>query len=333
MWPETGLLGLKRTERNRVMAVSEPNIKVQTWGDDLRLPCFLSPTGLLTDLEPLRRPSLPFQSKHIPALKRNTWFVMKRSTVRSGLVVVWPAMKCCVYISGDAPTQKRPEPRVALLRIRIDPQFLSDDVGLTVFSATLSSATRRLVLDDTLLWKGRRIFETETFSKRWNRAVQWVEHYCLLDPRLMGGLEIEMARWEPLDSLRPEKSWELQPDEVGRKRLLWIANYSSQESETEKVPQTVASFAPSAPVLETGPLVAKATRDSGPEQWLLEAGDGKSLGKALIRTLAVSSVLRSAKTDGLRVEVSWNRGFQKWEILGLSDSLVTVAGAKFDASK
>jgi hypothetical protein len=149
----------------------------------------------------------------------------------------------------------------------------------------------------------------------------------------MGGLEIEMARWEPLDRLRPEKSWELQPDEVGRKRLLWVANYSSQEDTTEKVPQTIASFAPSAPVLETGPLVAKAIRDSGPEQWLLEAGDGTSLGKALIRTLAVSSVLRSAKTDGLHVEVSWNRGFQKWEILGLSDSLVTVAGAKFDASK
>lgn len=310
-------------------AVSEPNIKVQTWGDDLRLPCFLSPTGLLTDLEPLRRPSLPFQSKHIPALKRNTWFVMKRSTVRSGLVVVWPAMKCCVYISGDAPTHKRPEPRVALLRIRIDPQFLSDDIGLTVFSATLTSATRRLTLDDTLLWKGRRVFETETFSKRWNRAVQWVEHYCLLDPRLMGGLEIEMARWEPLDSLRPEKSWELQPDEVGRKRLLWIANHSQETAEVA----SAGPVASAAPVLETGPLVAKATRDSGPEQWLLAAGDGKVLGKALIRTLAVSVDLRSAKTDSLHVEVSWIRVFQKWEILGLSDSLVTVDGAKFDASK
>ena len=313
------------------MAISEPNIKVQTWGDDLRLPCFLSPTGLLTDLEPLRRPSLPFQSKHVPALKRNIWFVMKRSTTRSGLVVVWPAMKCCVYISGDAPTQKRPEPRVALLRIRIDPQFLSDDVGLTVFSATLSSATRRLTLDDTLLWKGRRIFETETFSKRWNRAVQWVEHYCLLDPRLMGGLEIEMAQWEPLDHLRPEKSWELQPDEIGRKRLLWIANHSSQEAGPAASMQ--GQIASAAPVLETGPLVAKAMRDSGPEQWLLSTGDGTALGKALIRTLAVSTALRSAKTDGLHVEVSWNRVFQKWEILGLSDSLVTLDGAKFDASK
>jgi len=312
---------------NRVMASS---VKVQTWGDDLRLPCFLSPTGLLTDVETLRRHSQPFQSKHLPALKRNIWFVMKRSAenIRPGLVVVWPAMKCCVYISGDTPTQKRPEPRVALLRIRIDPQFLADGTGLTVFSATLSSATRRLILDDTLMWKGRRVFETEIFSKRWNRAVQWIEHYCLLDPRLMGGLEIEMARWESLDHLQPENTWELQPDEVGRKRLVWIANHTMHSS-----PSLHESPVTSAPVLESGPLVAKASRDSGPEQWNLISGDGVVLGKALIRTLAVSTAMRSAKGDTIHVEVSWNRTFSKWEILGLSDSLVTANVAKFEASK
>ena len=255
---------------------------------------------------------------------------MKRSAenIRTGLVVVWPAMKCCIYMSGDAPTQKRPEPRVALLRIRIDPQFLSDDTGLTVFSATLFSSTRRLVLDDTLIWKGRRVIETETFSKRWNRAVQWVEHYCLLDPRLMGGIEIEMARWEPLDQLRPEQSWEIQPDEVGRKRFLWIANHGAPCAPVQDPPPIC-----SAPTLEAGPLVAKAVRDVGPEQWILTSGDGTSLGKALIRTLAVSTAMRSVKNEAVHVEVSWNSVFGKWEILGISDSLVTVSGAKFEASK
>jgi hypothetical protein len=302
---------------------SEPIIKVQTWGDDLRLPCFLSPTGLSAELETFRRPPLPFQSKHLPALKRNVWFVMKRPAERTGLVVVWPARKCCIYMSGDAP-QKRPEPRIALLRLRIDPQFLAADSGLTVFSATLSSATRRLTLDDTLMWKGRRILDTDTFSKRWARAVQWVEHYCLLDPRLMGGIEIEMARWEPLDRLRPEQSWELQPDEVGRKRFLWIANHTAPSAIQEAPTST-------APVLD-GPLVACANRDTGPEQWMLTAGDGSALGRALIRTLVVSTAMRSAKS-GVPVEVSWNSTFGKWEILGVSDSLVTMSGANFEAAK
>jgi hypothetical protein len=304
------------------MANSEPTIKVQTWGDDLRLPCFLSPTGLPAELESFRRPPLPFQSKHLPALKRNVWFVMKRPAEKSGLVVIWPAKKCCIYISGDAP-HKRPEPRIALLRLRIDPQFLAADSGLTVFSATLSSVSRRLTLDDTLMWKGRRILDTETFSKRWGRAVQWVEHYCLLDPRLMGGIEIEMARWESLDHLRPEQSWELQSDEVGRKRFLWIANHSA--SSPQEAPTIVA------PVLD-GPLVAHATRDAGPEQWMLTAGDGTALGRALIRTLVVSTAMRSAKGVVL-VEVSWNSTFGKWEILAVSDSLVTMSGANFEAVK
>jgi hypothetical protein len=250
---------------------------------------------------------------------------MKRPAEKSGLVVIWPAKKCCIYISGDVPTHKRPEPRIALLRLRIDPQFLAADSGLTVFSATLSSARRRLTLDDTLMWKGRRILDTETFSKRWGRAVQWVEHYCLLDPRLMGGIEIEMARWESLDHLRSEQSWELQPDEVGRKRFLWIANHSAPSTPQGAPPTSVA------PVLD-GPLVAHATRDTGPEQWMLHAGDGTALGRALIRTLVVSTAMRSAK-GVVSVEVSWNSTFGKWEILGISDSLVTESGAKFEAAK
>ena len=312
-----------------------PTVKVQTWGDDLRLPCFINPvetTGLLTELEPLRRPSLPFQSKHLPALKRNTWFVLRRphTKERTGLVVVWPAMKCCVYISGEPLTQKRPSIRIALLRIRVDPQFLAEGAGLTVFSATLSSASRKLVIDDTLMWKGRHVIEDEIFSKRWNLAVQWIEHYCLLDPRLLGGIEIEMAKWNSLDKLKPEQAWDLQPDEAGRKRLLWIANYADAVSPTADTP-TVSAFAPT---LEfSGPLIAIAKRGVGPEQWDLSAGDGTSLGKALIRTLAISTQMRSSKSNTMRVEVAWSPVFSKWEVKSVSESLATASGANFEASK
>jgi len=273
---------------------------------------------------------MPFQSKHVPALKRNTWFVLRRPVTkeRAGLVVVWPAMKCCIYISGEPLTQKRPVTRVALLRIRIDPQFLSDTTGLTVFSATLSSATRKLVIDDTLMWKGRRVLDDEIFSKRWALAVQWIEHYCLLDPRLLSGVEIEMAKWSSLDMLKPEQAWDLQPDEAGRKRFLWIANHSDAVAPTTDT--TVAAFAPT---LEAGPLIALATRDVGPEQWILSAGDGSPLGKALIRTLAVSAQMRLSKSNALRVEVVWNAVFAKWEVKGVSESLVTASGANFDTSK
>jgi hypothetical protein len=320
-------------------------LKVQTWSDDLRLPCLINAaetTGLLNELEPLRQQSLPFQSKHLPALKRNKWFVLRRpdDRTRSGFVVIWPAQQICVYVSGDPVSHKRPTPRVALLRVRIDPQFLASNAGLTVFAATLSGSTRALMIEDTLVWKGRYVFNDDTFTARYAMAVQWIEHYCILDPRLLGGIEITMAAWSPLTSLKPNGVWDIQSDEVGKRRFLWIANHEGTRNQQEyQHPGSMIEHvhdalpAVTAPTLEVGaPLIAVATRESGPEQWGLASSDGVSLGRALIRTLSVSERLRSSKVNTLRVEVVWNVGFNKWEIKGVSDSLASHSG-NFEAAK
>jgi len=313
--------------------------KVQTWRDDLRLPCLIDPAdtaALTAELETLRKPPPPFQSKHLPALKRNKWFVLKRGRDRRGLVVIWPERQCCIYISGDAPG-KRQGSRVALLRIRIDPAFLAEGTGLTVFAATLSAETRSLTIEDTLIWKGRAILSEETFTKRWQLVVRWIEHYCILDTRLLGGLDVRAATWEPLAALRPTGSWLLQADDVGRTPLIWSVHHkelipSPPRANVSSVVATAISEQGNqgqenqgqenqikAPVLENGPLVAVATRDTGPEQWTLTTSDNVSLGKALIRRLAVSTAMRSAKANTVRVQVEWVPSFKKWEIYGITD--------------
>lgn len=309
--------------------------KVQTWRDDLRLPCLVDPAdtaALIAELEILRKPPPPFQSKHLPALKRNKWFVLKRGRDRRGLVVVWPERQCCVYISGDAPG-KRQGLRVALLRIRVDPTFFA--VGLTVFAATLSSETRSLTIEDTLIWKGRATLPEDTFTKRWQLVVRWIEHYCILDARLLGGLDIRAAAWEPLAALRPSGTWLLQADDIGHTPLVWsvphkelipspprvrkIVSAEVEDKQTQEQQNQENQGQIKAPVLETGPLVAVATRDTGPEQWMLASSDGVSLGRALIRRLAVSQNLRSAKVNTVRVQVEWIAQFKKWEICRITD--------------
>jgi len=307
------------TTQDKTMAAPH-EIKNQVWRDDLRLPCLVNPADtadIITELETLRKPPPPFQSKHLPALKRNKWFVLKRDRTRRGLVVVWPAQQCCIYISGDAPG-KRQGLRVALLRIRVDPTFLSEGVGLTVFAATLSAETRSLAIEDALIWKGRPVFSEEPFTKRWRLVVQWIEHYCIMDARLLGGLDIRAASWEPLTALRPTGSWFLQPDDVGRGALVWSVHHKELIPSPPK--RVMVSETIQAPTLEeSGPLVAIATRDSGPEQWSLASSDGVSLGRALIRRLAVSQALRSAKANVVRVLVEWIPQFKKWEIIGATD--------------
>lgn len=308
-----------------------PVVKVQTWADDLRLPCFVNAGdtgGLLSSLEHLRKPSIPFQSKHLPSLKRGPWYALRRPAdrARTGLLCVWPEHRCCAYISGDPPSARRPTPRVALLRLRVDPQFYTAP-GMTVFAATLSATARRLWVEDTLIWKGRPVLEEETFSRRWQRAVQWLEHYAMLDARLLDGLEVEMAAWQPLTAVEPEGIWELQEDEAARRRLYWIANHAPADYQSPSLQGTVATAVAAVPQLDlgeaAGPLVAIATREGGPDQWALASADAKPLGRLLVRTMALSTELRAVKGNTARVEVAWAPAFGKWEIKALSSSIAS----------
>lgn len=322
-------------------------VRVQSWGDDLRLPSLLSaPAQLLGQLEQYRKISLPLQSKHLPALKRNSWFALRRPAdkSRTGLLVVWPEHSCCIFLPAEQHvTHRRAPPAAALLRLRIDPQFFAPDAGLTVLAATLSPAARRLWVEDIFLWKGRDLLGTEPFQVRLRLAAQWLENYCMLDPRLLGGMEVELAVWAPLDTVEPEGAWELlQADSPGARRLFWLARRRGPPPAPAPAPAPVITTAtatatatdtiqhvPVAAAPTSGPPVAVATRESGPDQWSLSSADGASLGRALIRTMQVSAAMRQNKTNTVRVTVEWAGGFGKWEIKELAPPGATAAHSSF----
>jgi hypothetical protein len=310
-----------------------PAVKVQSWGDDLRLPSLLTaPTTLLGQLEQYRKISLPLQSKHLPSLKRNSWFALRRPAdkSRTGLIVLWPENSCCIFLPAEQPAgHRRPPPAAALLRLRVDPQFFAPDAGITVFAATLSAAARRLWVEDVFLWKGRDLMATEPFHTRLRLAAQWLEHYCMLDARLLGGLEMELAAWAPLDTVEPEGAWELlQADSPGARRLFWLARRRAVAATV--APDTI-QYVPAAPHAPTpsGPPVAVATRESGPDQWSLSSADGVSLGRALIRTMQMSTAMRQNKTNAVRVVVEWIGSFGKWEIKELAPAGATASHSGF----
>ena len=315
-------------------------LRQQNWGDDLRLPTVMD-TAELADLfaavEPIRKPSVPFQSKHLTALKRNTWYALHRPAdrSRSGLLCVWPERNACVYISNSGSGGPAAKPRVAIVRLRIDPQFFGASTGLTVFAATLSAGSRKLWIEDVLSWKGQNVWAEKTFSERWMLATQWLEHYCVVEPRLLGGLDVTIAPWVSLDSVTPEGVWELQGDQCGgQRRLMWITNHGV--SDPPKKPVTAVVATPSESVIthvHEGPLTAVATRDTtGPDQWTLSTSDGVSLGRGLIRKLCISSDLREIKGPSTRVHVAWIAVFNKWEIIGNSENPASHSSF-FEAAK
>jgi hypothetical protein len=300
--------------------MANPALRQQNWGDDVRLPTFMNAAdtaALLAAVDPIRKPSVPLQSKHLTALKRNTWFALRRPAdrSRSGLLCLWPSDRLCVYISGEPVSPKRPTPRVAVLRLRVDPQFYDAAAGgMTVFSATLVAGERKLQIEDVLMWKGRNVWAEEGFEARWLLATQWLEHYCIAESRLIGGLDVEIAPWSALETVSPEGVWELMGDQPAQRRLLWIANHGDPIRPAVTVAVTSAAAAP-APVVAEGPLVAVATRDAtGPDQWNLSSADGVALGRALIRKLRISTELREIKGPSTRVHVVWAATFNKWEV-------------------
>lgn len=310
-------------------------LRTQSWGDDLRLPTVISAAHtepLFEHADGLRKPPVPFQSKHLPALKRNTWYALQRPSCRSrmGILYVWPEAKSCVYISGD-----RQRPRIALLRLRLDPQFLAPGMGATVFQATLSAAGRRLWIEDVLVWKGRDVWTNEPFSARWSLATQWLAHSCVADSKLIGGISVELAPWTCLDAVRPVGIWEFQSDQAGQRRLYWNAAPGRTENSDKQKSSISIPIKQTPENLEThnGPLVAIATRDSGPDQWNLATADGVKLGRALIRKMAVSTELRAFPEKTALVEVEWCLAFSKWEIKSICVGGVATHSRFFEPPK
>jgi hypothetical protein len=280
--------------------------KHQVWADTLRLPCLdlQESIKLLKDLSPPRIP-IPFQSKHLQALKRNVWFALKRPQDRSktGYLCILPSLGATVFVSGEQPSKRFPERRVALINCKVDPQFVSG--GPTVMEATLSARDRRLTIEDVCQWKGK-IVNDEPFLKRWALAKQWLEHYCMPGPEV----QMELAQWSPLTSVRSDGVWDLM-DHVGRNRLRWVSKGPEQVEikPQEKIPVKSHTMSQN--------QVALATKSIGPDQWDLTTSDNFSLGRGLIRSLTVSSMLRGI-TQPTKVEVAWAPSFKKWEIRGLS---------------
>ena len=301
-------------------------IRPQLWGDDLRLPTFMNASielrSLMEAIEPFHKHNHPFQSKQLPSLKRDLWYVLRRPEDRSrtGLLCIWPSGNCCVFVGHK---------KTVLLRLRIDPTLLAADAGLTVFAATLSSRDRSLTIEDTILWRGASV-QDKSFTERFVQANQWLEHYCIADPRLLGGVQVKMAAWGPLDTIlhaergaEPGGVWDLQPNDARRPRLLWISNARSPS--LPPTPTLAPALAPTLAaepislVLDSsGPLVAQAKKETGPEQWSLWSSDGAPLGRALIRRLEIGASLRSVVSTTSPVEVVWSPAFNKWEIVAIS---------------
>lgn len=249
------------------------------------------------------------QTREAEQLLRGKWFLHRRpgDGTRTGYLCIYPEKSAVLYVEGLSRN-----PRIALLRIRVDPYMWS--TGGQVLAATFSPVERTIYLEDYLFRNGVNVWSTQTYTTRFETMQQFLDEELLVDEKLMNGIKIECTSLDVLGTSLNSGVWEFIPDAPAKRRLLWINQMIRAESQVSETPIQEKYI---------GERIARAqpAESNAPDQYDLFAEKGESLGLAVIRGLALSKLMRQATADvpgACSVQVDWIAAFGRWEVKSIS---------------
>ena len=283
---------------------------------------------------------------------RGKWVQTQRPRgLLSGFLAVLPSLGYGVYIP---PVAAKHGP--VRIRLRVSEEVRREGA---IFSAYLTKEGG-LVVEDVLVWKKDPVWSTKPFHERWKILAQFLETEFRQDTALQGlRISVPIYEPLSVMK-RPDTNSVLEfvPNGMKQKRLIWIEERTAKTGPPSssapsvptghskvlllrKPPTSTASTASTAstpiatpvssntsvpipikPVMvspDAAGFVAKRETLLGPDVFSVWRG-GEKVGLALVRTLAISKALRLAKEDSIKVNATWNKQFDKWEIQGLASA-------------
>jgi hypothetical protein len=226
-------------------------------------------------------------------LTRGKVFVTTRPRgVLSGFLAIVPSLGYAVYLP---PMASRMGPQ--RFRVRVSEAVLSNGA---IFSAYITKE-KTIVVEDILVWNNTNVWSTMSFSQRWTTLVhQFVMNEFVNDVDLQG-IRFVLSQYNSLDTLQqpPDTNnvLEFVFDGQNTKRIIWLPPAEEIQNDTKQ-------------------LKARKDLTIGPDIYVL-TDNKERLGYAFIRTLAISRLLRLYPKDEFNVRASWNKQFDKWEILDI----------------
>lgn len=209
----------------------------------------------------------------------------------SGFLAVEPGQGYAVYLP---PVAAKMGPQ--RIRMRLSEEVKRDGA---IFSAYMvkSDGVKTLVLEDVLVWGSQQMWLTKRFDERWSILTLFQKNHFRND-HMLQGCDIKFARYTSLaETAEPDAKHvvEFVPNQSGQKRMIWM-------KPKEELVSTV--------------MMARKEAGAGPDVFTIYK-DGQKLGQALVRTLAISRLLRAAFTDKAEAPVSadFNKQFDRWEII------------------
>lgn len=246
-----------------------------------------------------------FQDRDVAMLKmKKAVATLRPRGVLSGFLAILPSLRAAVYIpptGGKVPA--------TVLRLR-----LSEDVWQQGAILSCYWDDGVLILEDVLQWGGKRTWATKTFEQRWTEDMQAFCDAWMPDDAL-SGCTIRLADYVSLDQL---ESQTLLPshvlefiwvEDVGMRRFIWVPDRNAGATESGAAVGTA----------DVQRMVARRESTVGPDIFSLWTPSGERLPQiALVRTLAVSRALRLHVGDEFYVKTTWNKMFERHEILGIA---------------
>lgn len=218
----------------------------------------------------------------------------------SGFLVVVPGSSIAVYLP---PIAAKMSPQQ--IRIRIDTNVSTQGAVFSAYMTRDSTGSKALMIEDILVWGGKSIWYTLPFMERWKTLNEFFTKQFQQDTKLQRCV-IRPQTYLSLKSIvEPDEKQVLEftPNQKGQKRIIWMAVRSVTKPQDEAI-------------------LAKKEVGAGPDVFILYKG-GVRLGQALVRTLAVSKLLRAAFTSSVEevpVFANFHKQFEKWEIVDVKNT-------------
>jgi hypothetical protein len=210
--------------------------------------------------------------------------------VLSGFLAVVPSLRATVWIPPVAGKMT-----ARILRMRFSDSILRDGA---VFSCYWEQgSTQTLVLEDLLAYQGQALWQSQTFAQRWSILKTICGEFR--PDTVLQGFAIRLAEYVALDQLQAPAEREViefVPNGANTKRLIWLP-IEENEGGTKQG------------------MMAKRESVVGPDIYSLWQNNAR-VGMAVVRTLAVSRALRQKAGDEFEVQTSWNKMFERHEIIG-----------------
>jgi hypothetical protein len=188
-----------------------------------------------------------------------------------------------------------------------------------IFAVSLDKSDGLLWLEDVLHWNGTFVHKTQGLTERRKLMKAFLDHHWMPDARCAGGLQIRIANYQSLESLKDhqdETTWwaiDLCPEQQDRRRF--------------RVKAAGGRFSS---------LVAEAKPVSGlPDVYELWSAEDKWVGRAAIQELYLSRQIRETiATEKVYVEVDWSPSFEKFRVLKIVSSATPRSpSTRFESAK